>query len=262
MGVRVDAREGRAYARARTAIGPRPGRRRRRRHGLLAGPLSAFAVVLVVTGRSVEGGDGRARRRQLHRLEHERRGGREPRRRRSAATAGGACTLRAAIQQTNALAGADTIVLPRGDVRARDRRREPEPRQRRRPRRHGQPHDRRQPGRDRRSSTAGARPRARRRRCTGSTGCSRSRSTARRSSSRRLTLREGWAAEYGGAIMNSSLATVRVLDSTLTRQRRGQDRRGDRQPLRRHGRGRATRRSPTTTPPKRAARSTTTAAAR
>ena len=52
-----------------------------------------------------------------------------------------------------------------------------------------------------------------------------------------LGFTDGYAAEYGGAIMNNSTATVTVRDSVLDGQRGRQGRRRDRQPPRRRGGG-------------------------
>jgi CSLREA domain-containing protein len=132
-----------------------------------------------------------------------------------AAAASGACTLRAAIQETNALAGADTIVLPAatyelaipplnqnlanvGDLDITD--------------------SLTISGAGASSTivdggtpAAGSPPQVH--------GLDRLFEVAADEATvvfSGLTLREGWAAEYGGAIMNASAATVTVVNSTLS----------------------------------------------
>jgi CSLREA domain-containing protein len=131
------------------------------------------------------------------------------------ATAEGECTLRAAIQETNALPGADTILVPaglyaleipplnqnladNGDLDITDSTRSPGPAPARPP------------------STGGRRRRVARPGCTGSIASSRSWPTAARSPSQDSPFSDGYAAEYGGAVMNNSTATVTVAASDLT----------------------------------------------
>ena len=132
------------------------------------------------------------------------------------ATGAGVCTLRAAIQQANALPGADVVEVPSGtyeiaipplnqnDITTGDL--------------------------DITDSVAitgagagatiidaGVPRRARRPTCTASTASSRWPSTAGEVSFSGLTLQDGYADEYGGAIANNGSARVTVTASVLTR---------------------------------------------